>query len=316
MDSSPTRRRAILGAAAVPLSAGLISLALPKSVLACHNYVSPINGKKGCSAKSGDAGKTSASSTSSSSSSKTSSNQSSRTGLVFRDELVGFNRSKKSGDGGRLRVSRAPDGRRAIEAIYTRGRSACAANTFLDLFGGNGVSRAVFDVDLWISPKLSGDIPGKLFGVYGGGDAYGGTVNRKPGCRNQEGGWSSRVTHGPEGRVYMYSYHQNRNVRCSSSGYKFGETFSQKKTLITGRWVTFRQEIIMNSRGRSDGRLRVWMNGRKLFDKGGLMYQRESNKYGIKGWSIWSALGGSCRRSSFFPRANFSVWYRDLRVYR
>ena len=321
MDSSPTRRRAILGAAAVPLSAGLISLALPKSVLACHTYVSPIDGKKGCSARSRDDGRTSTSSTSSrnnrsnSSSSTTSRNQSSKTGLVYRSETVGFNQSSKSGLRNRLRVGRAPDGKRAIEATYKRGRSACAANTFLELFGGNGVSSAIFDVDIWISPGFRGDIPGKLFGVYGGGDAYGGTVNRKPGCRNQEGGWSSRVSHGPEGRVYMYSYHQNRKERCRGDK-KFGGGFYQKKTVVTGRWMTFRQQIIMNSRGRADGRLRVWMNGSKLFDVGGIMYQRESDKYGIKGWSLWSALGGSCRNSKLFPKETFSVWYRDLRVYR
>jgi hypothetical protein len=322
MTSTMTRRRAFIGTAALPLATSLISLALPKSALACHAYVSPVDGKAGCSAYRRDSSSTSTSTSSTSTSqSETRSNTSSTpntttsTGrLVYQDELAGFNNSSKSGQRNRLSVSRAPDGRRAIAAEYVRGRSACGATTFLDLFSGNGVRRAVFEIDLWISQGF-GEIPGKLFGVYGGGDAYGGLVAGKPGCRYPEGGWSSRLTHGRFDRVDLYSYHQNRNTSCSSDGKQFGRTYPSKKKLIIGRWVTFRHEIIMNTPGNSNGIVRLWMDGSKVMDIGGLMYQRQSDRYGIKGWSIWNALGGSCNSSSFYPRSNIRVWYRDLRVY-
>jgi hypothetical protein len=335
MPSLMTRRSAVLGTAALPLSTGLISLALPKSALACHLYVSPVDGRIGCGARDRDAKNTTSTSTSQSepttttttsqsepSTTSTSTTTSpspntttSTSGLVYRDELCGFNQSLKSGQRSRLSVSRAPDGQSAIEAVYLQGRSACGATTFLDLFSGNGVGRAVFEVDLWISQGFGG-VAGKLFGVYGGGDAYGGLVNRQPGCLYPEGGWSSRLTHSHLNRIDLYSYHQNRNTSCTSAGLQFGRTYPSRQTLTIGRWATFRQEIIMNTPGNSNGIVRMSMDGSTVFDIGGLMYQRQSDRYGIKGWSIWNALGGSCNSSSFFPTGNFSVWYRNLRVYR
>jgi hypothetical protein len=315
-----TRRRAVLGTAALPLSTGLASLGLPKSALACHTYVSPVDGRVGCGAQTRDKGSTSTSTSTSSSQSETSSstsssssNTTSTSGLVYRDELCGFSQSRKSGQRSRLSVSSAPDGKRAIKAAYPKGQSACGATTFLDLFSGNGVRRAVFEVDLWISRPFE-DIPGKLCGVYGGGDAWGGTVAGKLGCR-LAGGWSSRLTHGRLDRVDLYSYHQNRDTTCHSNGKQFGKTFISRQKLTYGRWATFRQEIVMNTPGNSNGVVRLWMGGSKLMDVGGLMYQQKSDSYGIKGWSIWSALGGSCNSSSFFPKSDISVWYRDLRVY-
>ena len=326
MSTAPTRRRALLGSAAFSLSLG--GVLMPGSAFACHNYVSPVTGRTGCGARdsdlsngvSGDSGSTSTSSNPDCQPStpveelkSPSSPAASTSGLVYRDELCGFNQSRKGGANGRLSVSSAPDGKRAIEAVYLKGRSACAANTFLDLFSGNGVGRAVFEVDLWISQGFGG-VAGKLCGVYGGGDAYGGLVAGNPGCLYPEGGWSSRLTHNHLNRVDLYSYHQNRNTSCTSDGRQFGRTYPSRQTLIIGRWVTFRQEIVMNTPGNSNGIVRQWMNGSAVLDIGGLMYQRQSDRYGIKGWSIWNALGGSCRSSSFYPTGNFSVWYRDLRV--
>lgn len=320
-----TRRRAILGTAALPLGAGLGSLILPESAGACHTYVSPIDGRTGCGANRRD-GSGGTTSSAPASSPPPSQNQSGATprpasgntslagGQVYRDELCGFNQSRRSGQRARLSVGRAPDGRAAIEAVYRSGRNACGATTFLDLFSGNGVSRAAFEVDLWF-PTAFREAPGKLFGVYGGGDAYGGNVAGRPGCSNPEGGWASRITHGRNNRVDIYSYHQNRNTSCRSGNKQFGRTFVSRQSLPLGRWVTFRHEIVMNTPGNSDGVVRLWMDGSRLLDIGGLMYQRDSARYGIKGWSLWNALGGSCNSSAFFPTSNFSVWYRDLRVY-
>jgi hypothetical protein len=337
MSSLMSRRRAVLGTAALPLGTGLLSLALPKSALACHLYKSPVDGSVGCGARdrdvrngvSGDSVSTPTTDTSGPVASEPQSpppaeppspadpppsTTTSTSGLVYRDELCGFNQSRKGGSASRLSVGSAPDGKRAIRAAYVKGQSACAANTFLDLFSGNGVSRATFECDLWFQSGFKGP-SGKLFGVYGGGDAYGGLVNRQPGCLYPEGGWSSRVCHDYENRVLLYGYWQNRDMPCSSDGKKFGKTRIQRVTLPTNRWLTFRHQITLNTPGNSNGNEKVWMDDRLLFDLGGLMHQRQSDRYGIKGWSIWNALGGSCRNSSFFPTANLSVWYRDLRVY-
>jgi hypothetical protein len=330
MSSLMSRRRAVLGTAALPLGAGLLSLALPKSALACHLYVSPVDGRVGCGARdrdvrnglSGDSGSTPTTDTSGPVASEPQSpppadpppsTTTSTSGLVYRDELCGFNESRKSGQRARLSVSSAPDGKRAIEAVYRKDQSSCGATTFLDLFSGNGVGRAVFEVDLWISRPFE-DIPGKLCGAYGGGDAWGGTVAGKLGCR-LAGGWSSRLTHGRLDRVDLYSYHQNRDTTCQSNGKQFGKTFISRQKLTYGRWATFRHEIVMNTPGNSNGVVRLWLDGSKLIEVGGLMYQQDSARYGVKGWSIWSALGGSCNSSSFFPKNDIRVWYRDLRVY-
>lgn len=326
MTSQLTRRLALLGMTSAPLGAGLGSLLFPTIADACHDYVSP-DGSKGCGAYKRD--RQSPAKTTSTQPKTTSTQQNaaapkqqdtSSKGLYYRDELCGFNKSQKWGRGlKRLRIGNAPDGKRAVQAVYEKGKSACGANTGLELFSGGGVKRAVFEVDIWLSKGFVGP-PGKLFGVYGGGNAFGGVVgaldrpsDREDACRNGVGGWSSRVSHGPELRVYAYSYHQNRDSKCQGDN-KFGQTFSQKVSVRTGDWVTFRQEIVMNSNNSANGSLKIWMDDKLLFNKSGLMYQRQADNYGIKGWSISNMFGGSCDNKRFWAPVNCAVWYRDLRV--
>ena len=319
MTSTLTRRLALLGMTSAPLGAGLGSLLLPKIADACHDYVSK-DGSKGCGAyKKDQQSPTSTTSTQQSAAAPKQQTTSSK-GLYYRDELCGFNNSQKWGRGlSRLRIGNAPDGKRAVQAVYTKGKSACGANTALELFSGGGIKRAVFEVDVWLSSGFAGP-SGKLLGVYGGGNAFGGVVgaldrpsDRENACRSGEGGWSTRIVHSHELRVYGYSYHQNRNSKCQGDN-KFGETFTQKASVPTGRWVTFRQEVVMNSNISSNGSVKILMDGKLLISRSGIMYQKQADNYGIKGWTISNMFGGSCDSKQFWAPVNCAVWYRDLRV--
>ena len=54
MTSALTRRRILLGTAAVAWTPGLGTLLVPGNALACHRYESPVDGRVGCGAEKRD----------------------------------------------------------------------------------------------------------------------------------------------------------------------------------------------------------------------------------------------------------------------
>ncbi len=324
MSSILTRRLALLGMTATPVGVGLNSLLSPKTAAACHLYKSSVDGRTGCGAYRRDTESPTTTDPTTSKPAPISEPQSPTDTtpgtFYYRDELCGFSASRKWGAGlGRLAIGNAPDGKRAVRATYENGKPSCGAHAAIGVFSGGGVQRASFEVDVFLSAGFQAP-PGKFLGVYGGGNAAGGVVDifarpthRAHPCTSGEGGWSMRVSHGPENRIYSYSYAQNRNVSCSGDK-KFGQTFSQRSKVRSGRWVTFRQDVTMNSMNQANGSYELWMDGVRLFKIDSIMYQRDPSKYGIKGWWISNQLGGSCNNSRFFATANMTTCYRDLRV--
>jgi hypothetical protein len=64
------------------------------------------------------------------------------------------------------------------------------------------------------------------------------------------------------------------------NGYWEGAT--RKKTWPTGRWVSIQQEVILNTPGKADGTLRVWIDGALTVNRSGLAL-RGSQRSGFSG---------------------------------
>ena len=125
---------------------------------------------------------------------------------------------------------------------------------------------------------------GKLPGLYG---TEGAPVTTASGCRpvNDEAGFSVRLMWRSGGRGEVYAYTQNKTARCGESLGRGNWTFA------TGRWIAVEEEVVLNTPGRDDGRVRVWIDGRLVLDRGGLVY-RSGPAVHIQGLFFSTFFGG------------------------
>lgn len=99
---------------------------------------------------------------------------------------------------------------------------------------------------------------GRLPGLFGG---------RSGEDRNAHDAFSARLTWGKDGQLSIYGHMPGlassldvRNERRESE-------------LPVGQWITVDQEVVLNTPGRSDGVVRVWLDGKLLFENRNLSFR-------------------------------------------
>ncbi len=137
--------------------------------------------------------------------------------------------------------------------------------------------------DNWNPAKDGGKLPG-FSGTYG----RGGWGTRKSDGVN---GWSAR------GAFYVQpdqasAYSQLRGVGSyvyyagmeEQSGAAWGWGLGPTGLLEKNRWYSVEQHVKLNAPGRADGRLRAWIDGRLVFDRGGIDFRHVPE---LKIESVW-----------------------------
>ncbi|HWN36416.1 MAG TPA: hypothetical protein VNP03_26930 [Pseudonocardia sp.] len=103
---------------------------------------------------------------------------------------------------------------------------------------------------------------GKLPGLFGGDAGSGG--------RHEAAGFSTRFMWRAGGAGEVYAYFPN------AKGY--GASLGRGRWKFTpGRWVKIAQRVVLNTPGRNNGTITVWVNGRQVFTQGGLTYRNKGN---------------------------------------
>ncbi|MEL6289055.1 MAG: polysaccharide lyase [Pseudomonadota bacterium] len=118
---------------------------------------------------------------------------------------------------------------------------------------------------LFLPPDFAFAQGGKLPGLFGGDAPVGG---RRATGRN---GFSTRLMWRRRGRGEVYAYlpgHPPRRGTNMGRGASLGRGAWR---FPTGRWVHVAQRLDLNRPGRRDGRVRIWIDGRLRFDRGGLV---------------------------------------------
>ncbi len=102
---------------------------------------------------------------------------------------------------------------------------------------------------------------GKLPGLAGG--------NMPTGGNHSDGGFSARFMWREGGQLVVYAYYPGMSNN-------WGEDIPVGFTLPVGKWTTIRQEIVMNDQGRSNGVLKVWINGNLLLSRSDMTWRTRS----------------------------------------
>jgi hypothetical protein len=117
---------------------------------------------------------------------------------------------------------------------------------------------------------------GKLPGFFGGSGGSGGI--------HHDDGFSTRYMWRTNGAGEVYAYLPG----ASGDGESLGRG---SWTFTPGRWTTIEQQIHLNTPGRADGTVTVWLNGRQVFTKPDLTYRTTPDLH-IDGLMFSTFFGG------------------------
>lgn len=139
---------------------------------------------------------------------------------------------------------------------------------------------------------------GKLIGMYGGSTGCSGCnddVTSRTNC------FSARICWGKEGNGYPYLYlplnvnHEAEFCSLANGGTctaGCGLGFNQTRYFERNKWTQIKEHIKLNTPGKNDGVLQVWVNGDKKIDYRKMNF-RTKLSVGIKGFVFHPFFGGS-----------------------
>ncbi|WP_445356078.1 polysaccharide lyase [Microbulbifer sp. EKSA008] len=168
----------------------------------------------------------------------------------------------------------------ALEAQYIpyeKGSERISTSTQL----AKSVSSATLAYDVKFHRNFEFVKGGKLHGLAGGGQASG-CVPIDPKS------WSVRVKFGAEGRVGLYTYHQDRVARCGD-GYQGNDSFRFERDT----WYRIELFVQLNSSANNaDGYIELFINGKKIIEEQGLRLTG-SDRVAIDKFQFSTFHGGS-----------------------
>ncbi|MDT7645749.1 MAG: hypothetical protein QOC75_2749 [Pseudonocardiales bacterium] len=120
---------------------------------------------------------------------------------------------------------------------------------------------------------------GKLPGLFGGDAGSGG--------HHKAAGFSTRFMWRAAGAGEVYAYFP----QATGDGASLGRG---RWRFTPGRWDRIAQRVVLNTPGRNNGTVTVWVNGRQVFAQGGLTYRTQGNVH-IDGLFFSTFFGGGDR---------------------
>jgi len=143
----------------------------------------------------------------------------------------------------------------------------------------------------WDPSRSGGKMPG-LSGTYDKG-GWGGRAS------DGSNGWSARggfLAAGDDPRfskfraLGSYVYHMDIGTYGSTWGWNRGPTGMLEKN----RWYAVEQQVKLNTRGKADGLVRAWIDGRLVFERTGLRFRTEDS---LRIESVWMNVyhGGTAK---------------------
>lgn len=183
------------------------------------------------------------------------------------DWSVGF--GDAAGDG-RFRIVESPGHGHALQALYPRGGVGPRET------GGEWVVRLPprdtwqLDYRLRFSPDFDWVQGGKLPGLGGGVAPTGGFFNPD--------GFTSRYMWRAGGRLVVYLYWAGQPSAANERGRQYGVDLDCGVTLERGRDYLLRQRVTLNTPGKPDGVLEVWIDGEPVLRRDDLLFRDRPGK--------------------------------------
>lgn len=180
------------------------------------------------------------------------------------------------------------DGQLVLRVIYPKGsidpaaakrRGAPLGGAGFKLRSASGTNCAVLSYKIRFDKNFNWVIGGKLPGLFGGKGNSGGNIP------NGFDGFSTRYMWNRKGMVAVYAY--------LPTSKRWGTPIhSDKSKLYRGVWHTIKQQVILNTPNRNNGRIRVWLDSKLIIDKTNIFF-RKTDVLKINGMMFSTFFGGN-----------------------
>ncbi len=117
--------------------------------------------------------------------------------------------------------------------------------------------------------------------------------------------------------VGSYVYHTNQTGDYGN-GYRWASPLGSKERVYLKRneWSSVKQHIKMNSKGKNDGYLEAWVNGKKVLDKRGMNFTNNDKYREVHNFWLNVYYGGAGKpltgHDIYFDQFNYSLGSKDL----
>ncbi len=138
---------------------------------------------------------------------------------------------------------------------------------------------------------------GKLPGLAGGTATAG--LDRPSGD-----GWTARYMWREHGKLVLYLYHMDQKGRQ-------GDDISLSVRVQPGKWMQLKQSVTVNDFDKSNGRIRVWVDGRLVLDRKELRLQSEEKAL-VSKFYFSTFFGG--KGKEWAPKKDMSIDFTDMIV--
>jgi hypothetical protein len=141
--------------------------------------------------------------------------------------------------------------------------------------------------------------------VFGKGGRLPGLMGTLPGGETEQTVFSTRYTWNPEGEADVYAH---------LPGWPEGRTLGNERrgfAFPRARWISLEQEVMLNTPGKKDGLLRVWLDGELVYQKKNVLY-RAMASVPISG-VLAEAVAGQPTQTGR-PKTSQKVWISPFEV--
>ena len=185
----------------------------------------------------------------------------------------------------------------ALDVFYPRGVHGDEASAAQFLVALPDADAYWLDYRVRFAADFDFRLGGKLPGLAGGKANTGGH-------RPTGDGWSSRYMWRRQGKLVVYLYHLDQPT-------DYGDDQPLNAAAPTGAWIRLTQHVRVNTPGRADGVLRVWIDGRPALARTDLRYRTDPAAV-VNRFYFSTFYGGSGDQWS--PERDGHAQFDDFRV--
>ena len=192
---------------------------------------------------------------------------------------------------------------------YKAGSGLSGVQAQLKFPGNRTYDKLLMEYDFKVSSNFQWKWGGKLPGLASGTDASGGAN------AGNSTGWTARFMWRQNGKLVAYLYRINE-----PAGTGYGEDVDLRWPrsgdpvyLARNTWYRLKQEIRLNTNNQANGRIKVWLNGAKVLDKGGIKWRNHGNRKIDN--LYFSTFPGGGNDSNWWPTVTQQAFFDNLHVF-
>ncbi len=157
---------------------------------------------------------------------------------------------------------------------------------------------------------------GKLPGLVGSVDPdgslpWGGTTNKT----TVHSAFSVRLMWRRNDNLVVYAYLPERINSSGKVTRKWGEDIEFFKPVKKGQWYTIKQYVKMNTPGKSDGILEMYVDGKKTLSRTNVQFRLPGKDVKVNGLAVHTYRGGSADDPNFQSKKTEYIYFDYFKVW-